>query len=302
MIFVKKILSVFRDWYFLNKLFRYNYYFDNYNTQVAKKNMWHELLWYNKPIKYWSSIYGLLYLLHHIFFINKQIPFDNKYGVKRYYNDNNIRLQTNNNKSNAYVWNYLKLFKQSQSNWTNNEKINNEKQYLENNYNKIFKMYKDYRNILEEHPENTTSLDSGSWSKISIYNINGWNNSIKNIIIDQIKNKFNIAYNHGFIFFSQTSKYTHIKGHYGSSNLRIRLHLGIDIPDKHNTIMNVSNEMLFWENGKVLAFDDSFYHSSHNKSDHNRTILIIDIFNPYLTLEECNILKNPILKNMGKLI
>ena len=151
------------------------------------------------------------------------------------------------------------------------------------------------------HPENSTSLSKGKWSRIPIYDIKGWNKDFDDEIVKKIKSSFRLAYNYGLIFFSKTSPNTKIKAHYGSTNLRIRIHYGLKVPDKKNTIMNVSEEKLYWENNKIIAFDDSFYHSSENNSKYDRVVLIIDIFNPYLTDDECLFLQNDILKNLGKI-
>ncbi|MBM08558.1 MAG: hypothetical protein CMF69_03140 [Magnetovibrio sp.] len=298
--FFIKLKSIFIDWFLLNKLFYIDYYFNNNYNQKTVNKMFYNLLWYNKSMNFWCSFHGLFHLIYNIN-STKDIPFDNKYGVYRYYNNNNCRLKTDKTKSNAYLWNYLPLKTKSKSNWTNDIMIKKNIDFLEKKYNIIKNIYDKHICEMKEHPENLTSLSKGAWSRISLYGINDWEEKFNGKIIDDIKSNFRIAYNHGLVFFSKTSPNTKIKAHYGSSNLRIRLHLGIYVPDKYNTIMNVSNDKLYWEEGKVIAFDDSFYHSSENNSSLDRIVLIIDIFNPYLSDDECLFLRNETLKNLGKI-
>lgn len=297
--FFIKIKSIFIDWFHINKLFFYDYYFDVEKVKSVKNKMYDNLLWYNKSMKFWCSFDGLYHLLYYI--NSSEIPFDNKYGVQRYYNDDNSRLQTDKTKSNAYLWNYLPLVEKSKANWSNDVLIQNEKEFLKKYSDEILNMYNKHIDKMKLHPENSTSLSNGEWSRIRIYDNKGWNKDLNDEIVKKIESTFRLAYNYGMIFFSKTSPNTKINGHYGSSNLRIRIHYGIEVPDKENTIMSVSEEKLFWENKTTIAFDDSFYHSSENNSKYDRVILIIDIFNPYLSDDECLFLQNDILKNLGKI-
>ena len=151
---------------------------------------------------------------------------------------------------------------------------------------------------IELHPENNFSLNKGSWKRLSIFGIHGWN-KLDHRLEKLIKNNFDISTSHGLVFFSQTEPLTEIKGHFGSSNIRLRIHLGIDIPIETGLV--VKGETLYWKEGKVLIFDDSYFHSSYNNSNTKRTVLIIDIYNPYLNNEEKKILNYAIMKNLGKL-
>ena len=71
--------------------------------------------------------------------------------------------------------------------------------------------------------------------------------------------------------------------------------------DNNNTKLKVSNKILTWKEKKVIAFDDSFLHSSYNNSEYERVVFIVDIFNPHLSKNECKILMNPIFQNLGKI-
>ena len=293
--------SAIIDWCLLNKLFVFDYYlFDDAAHRRVKNDMYTYLHWFGRPVKFWASFAGLFTLVFNIFrFVS--ISYDAKYGVSRYYNDDRCRKTPQKTSSDPYLWRYDKLLKVAHPNWCRDKLIEKEVAFFKDNYEHIKKWHDDNIKLTCEHPEETTSLESGNWKRIAIYGVQGWNKKFDSALSDKIKANCRIAYNHGLVFFSKTGANTKIIGHTGSSNLRIRLHLGIDVPYKNKTIMRVAREKLLWENGNVIAFDDSFFHSSENNSSKNRTVFILDIFNPHLSDLECDFLKLDVIKNLGKI-
>jgi hypothetical protein len=81
--------------------------------------------------------------------------------------------------------------------------------------------------------------------------------------------------------FSAMTAGTHLRPHCSTDNLRVRLHLGIVVPE--GCQMRVANETRTWEEGKCLAFEDSFEHEVWNRSARRRVILIVDVWHPDLT-------------------
>ncbi|HEX6929491.1 MAG TPA: aspartyl/asparaginyl beta-hydroxylase domain-containing protein [Gammaproteobacteria bacterium] len=77
----------------------------------------------------------------------------------------------------------------------------------------------------------------------------------------------------------------HILPHRGVTNLRAVLHLGLEIPDGCALNLVEAGEIK-WQRGKCFAFDDTYEHEAWNRSDANRTILLGDIWNPYLAESE----------------
>ena len=72
--------------------------------------------------------------------------------------------------------------------------------------------------------------ENGKWSSITLIGAQGKNENFKNSFsktFDLLK-KMPINETYGFVSFSKLSPGTHIKPHTGSSNLRLRYHLGID--------------------------------------------------------------------------
>lgn len=73
----------------------------------------------------------------------------------------------------------------------------------------------------------------------------------------------------------------HIEPHKGPTKAVIRAHLGLKVPkDSQNVWIRVDNEILHWEEGKVVLFDDSYEHEVRNDTDETRAVLFIDIDRP----------------------
>lgn len=85
----------------------------------------------------------------------------------------------------------------------------------------------------------------------------------------------------GLIYFSALTPGTYIYPHKGPTNLRLRCHLGLDIPESCG--IRVGDETRTWEEGKCLLFDDSFTHEAWNNGKRTRIVLVIDIWHPDLT-------------------
>lgn len=84
--------------------------------------------------------------------------------------------------------------------------------------------------------------------------------------------------------FSLLKPGAHIFAHNGLINTRLICHLPLIVPD--GCRFRVGNDVRRWEEGKLLIFDDTIEHEAWNGSDKPRTILIFDIWNPYLDENE----------------
>jgi aspartate beta-hydroxylase len=84
--------------------------------------------------------------------------------------------------------------------------------------------------------------------------------------------------------FSALTPHTHIPAHSGSTNTRLLTHLPLILPGPAR--FRVGNVMREWKLGEAWAFDDTIEHEAWNDADQLRVILIIDIWNPYLTPTE----------------
>ena len=71
-----------------------------------------------------------------------------------------------------------------------------------------------------------------------------------------------------------------VRPHTGCCNSRLRVHMGIAIPDDCGMI--VDGEARTWVEGRCTVFDDSFVHSVWQNSTQARIILIVDVWHPQL--------------------
>ncbi|HEY1771616.1 MAG TPA: aspartyl/asparaginyl beta-hydroxylase domain-containing protein [Gammaproteobacteria bacterium] len=76
----------------------------------------------------------------------------------------------------------------------------------------------------------------------------------------------------------------HIPPHTGVINVRLVVHLPLIIPPDCG--IRVGTETRGWTEGRCIAFDDTYEHEAWNKSNETRVVMILDIWNPALTLPE----------------
>jgi len=86
------------------------------------------------------------------------------------------------------------------------------------------------------------------------------------------------------IMYSVLAPHTKIPAHSSVTNARLVIHLPLVVPD--GCRFRVGSETRPWREGEAWVFDDTIEHEAWNDSDHYRVILMIDIWNPYLTLAE----------------
>lgn len=94
----------------------------------------------------------------------------------------------------------------------------------------------------------------------------------------------------GLIYVSRLRGGTHVHPHRGPTNLRVRCHLGIRVPDGDCAI-RVGDETRRWEEGRCLVFDDYFEHEAWNHTDEDRIVLIVDLWHPDLSDTEIRLLE-----------
>jgi aspartyl/asparaginyl beta-hydroxylase (cupin superfamily) len=77
---------------------------------------------------------------------------------------------------------------------------------------------------------------------------------------------------------------THIQRHFAPTNVRLRCHLGVIVPD--GARIRIGEGKYQWREGQCLIFDDSFDHEVWNDSGDERVVLIMDFWHPDLTPAE----------------
>lgn len=85
-------------------------------------------------------------------------------------------------------------------------------------------------------------------------------------------------------FFSILKPGAHIPPHTGVTNTRTIIHLPLVVPP--DCSFRVGGETREWTAGQAFAFDDTIEHEAWNRSDQQRIVLILDVWNPHLTVEE----------------
>jgi aspartyl/asparaginyl beta-hydroxylase (cupin superfamily) len=86
------------------------------------------------------------------------------------------------------------------------------------------------------------------------------------------------------VLFSALEANTVIPPHTGDTNVRLVVHLPLILPP--NCTFRVGNDTREWRYGKAWVFDDSVEHEARNDSDQLRVQLMFDVWNPYLTESE----------------
>ena len=84
--------------------------------------------------------------------------------------------------------------------------------------------------------------------------------------------------------FSVLAPRTHIPPHTGSANTRLVVHLPLILPGPSR--FRVGNDERPWRMGEAWVFDDTIEHEAWNDADQTRVVLIFDVWNPYLTPAE----------------
>jgi aspartyl/asparaginyl beta-hydroxylase (cupin superfamily)/Flp pilus assembly protein TadD len=90
-------------------------------------------------------------------------------------------------------------------------------------------------------------------------------------------------------FFSILDPNTRIPAHTGVTNTRLTVHLPLIIPPACGFRVGATTRE--WIPGEALVFDDTIEHEAWNLSDTPRAVLIFDIWNPLLTVAECDMIK-----------
>jgi aspartate beta-hydroxylase len=86
------------------------------------------------------------------------------------------------------------------------------------------------------------------------------------------------------VFCSVLGSQAHIIPHCGPDNTRLTCHLGLVVTP--GSALRVGSEVMSWQEGKCVVFDDSFEHEAWNKSDSARVVLLIQFWHPDLTEAE----------------
>ena len=91
---------------------------------------------------------------------------------------------------------------------------------------------------------------------------------------------------YGSCFFSLLKPRTRLRAHCGPTNIRLRAHLPLLVPEGECKMRVGSEPPRAWKEGELLLFDDSFEHEVWNETDSPRLVLIVDLWHPHLRTDE----------------
>jgi aspartyl/asparaginyl beta-hydroxylase (cupin superfamily)/Tfp pilus assembly protein PilF len=86
------------------------------------------------------------------------------------------------------------------------------------------------------------------------------------------------------VFFSILRAGKHIPPHTGVTNVRAIVHLPLIVPE--GCTFRVGGETRPWVEGEAFVFDDTIEHEAINPTARDRAVLILDVWNPYLSEAE----------------
>ena len=201
--------------------------------------------------------------------------------------------------SGATVWNCKGLNSQP---WF--DQANAVTKSLEHNAETVIAEYRALADRIGTHPDNASLTDRGKWTGSFLYGAKGAKNEAFCQYCPEttrIVETLPLCKNFGFVMFSGVEPHSHITPHCGSSNLRLRHHLGVDVPEPDAARIRVGTQWRHWAEGKAMAFDDSFEHEVIHDGELARAVLSVDVWHPSLTEEEIQVLSDPLFQRFGKL-
>jgi aspartyl/asparaginyl beta-hydroxylase (cupin superfamily) len=81
--------------------------------------------------------------------------------------------------------------------------------------------------------------------------------------------------------FSILSPHKHIPDHCGPYKGIVRYHLALKVPEpREQCRIRVGDEIVSWEEGRSLIFDDTYEHEVWNDTDDERAVLFLDVVRP----------------------
>ena len=156
---------------------------------------------------------------------------------------------------------------------------------------------------IDTHPDNEDYVHSGKWNGLFLSGAKGAIDpelARECPVTAKLLQEVPVCRNFGFVAYSQLLAGTHLAAHVGSSNLRMRYHLGVDIPEPDQVKIRVGKEWRLWQQGGVMAFDDSYNHEVIHSGEKSRTILMIDVWHPGLSETDVDVLSHPVFSEFGR--
>ena len=135
----------------------------------------------------------------------------------------------------------------------------------------------------------------GSWNYIPFFDKNG--TPVKTTItrcpkISSLLTCQNVNTELGFTFVSVLAGNSTIAAHKGSTALRKRYHLPIEVPSAGESKIRIGSEWVTWHAGKAFSFYDALEHEVIHNSEKQRILFIIDVWSDALPEELIKVIKH----------
>jgi len=154
--------------------------------------------------------------------------------------------------------------------------------------------YSDIRgelDILLEHPEDLPTFHQMSPDQARISKGNNWKTFGFYVYGQRIDDNCELCPKTAAVLDSlpgmQTAMFSilapgyHIPAHRGPTRAMVRAQLALKVPaDSKKVWLRVHNQILHWEEGQVMLFDDTYEHEVRNDTDETRAVLFIDFERP----------------------
>lgn len=143
------------------------------------------------------------------------------------------------------------------------------------------------------HPEAEAIERTGNWDVLFFFDRGvrvAENCDACPVLLEGLERHATIRTISGLIYASRLRPGTHIAPHRGPTTMRLRCHLGIQVPEGDCGI-RVGEEARSWQEGRCLVLDDSFEHEAWNHAERDRIVLVVDVWHPGLTATEIRLLE-----------
>lgn len=139
----------------------------------------------------------------------------------------------------------------------------------------------------ESHPEAENLTIAGKWDQFTLWQHGEQVESATKLLPETAKVIATLPEATSMVYgqskLSIMAPRTHARPHHGTTNARVRIHLGIT--GLEQAAIRCLNETKVWHTSQCIAFDDSFEHEVWNNSTEVRVVLIVDVWQPSMTEE-----------------
>jgi len=150
---------------------------------------------------------------------------------------------------------------------------------LEQNWQAIFD---EYQQVCEDQgpPPNYAHVAAGSWGTFDMISQGKPNPALAARCPATITtvNQLPLV---DMVTFSTLAPGTHLKPHYGPTNVKLRHQLCIE--NAEGARIRVGDQWRSWQAGKCLVIDDSYDHEVVHEGDRRRVVMLVDCWHPDLS-------------------